>query len=69
MKLRIISEIQYKEPSTNNERVSSTGCLRATSVNDEYHIKPSREVKKSRRRGKNYQLTSAHLDPLHLEDQ
>ena len=65
MKLRIISEIQYKEASTSNERLSSAGGYMATSVNDQYHSKPSRAKKKSRRLGNNSQQTSARLDPLH----
>jgi len=64
MKLRIISEIQYKEPSTSHERISSSGALMATSVNDEYHIKPSQAKKKSRRSNNNSQRPSPHLDPL-----
>lgn len=69
MKLRLISEIQYRQPDTSNERTNSSGVLQASAVNDQYHIKRSRVKKKSPRSDNSFQHKSLHLDPLHSAGQ
>ena len=45
MKLRLISEIQYKETSTNINRAQSPNSLSMSSINDLYHRQPKKEPK------------------------
>ena len=40
MKLRVLSEIQYKETSTNMDRSNSTGVRAQGSINDLLHKPP-----------------------------
>jgi len=49
MKLRVLSEIQLKEPSTNMDRSNSTGVRAQGSVNDLLHkpqVAPKQKNKK-----------------------
>lgn len=47
MKLKLISEIQYKETSTNLDRVNSPGVRLQGSINDLYHKSPKTKKKKN----------------------
>ena len=48
MKLRLISEIQYKETSTNMDRSNSTGVRAQSAINDLLHINPTTKPKKTK---------------------
>jgi len=48
MKLSVISEIQYKETSTNMDRSNSTGVRAQGSINDLLHKRPLEKKKKSK---------------------
>lgn len=57
MKLRVLSEIQLKEPSTNMDRSNSTGVRAQGSVNDLLH-KPQVASKKNKKQpSKNEPIT------------
>jgi hypothetical protein len=45
MKLHTISEIQYKETSTNMDRANATGVRAQGSINDLLHKKPIKKKK------------------------
>ncbi len=40
MKLKIIAELQYKDPDSFHRRASSPGTLSVNSINDLYHKLP-----------------------------
>jgi len=46
MKLRLLSEIQYKETSTNLQRANANGVRVQNSINDLYHNNPKPNKKK-----------------------
>lgn len=48
MKLKIISELQIKDPDTFNRRASSTGNLSVGSINDLYHKLPGKNSRRPR---------------------
>ena len=53
MKLRVLSEIQYKETTTSMDRSNSTGVRAQGSVNDLLHTRPQlKPTSKTKRKPK-----------------